>query len=76
MLALDSAARWRPSGDQCGEKVPSDPGTVEILPVRKSTMLIFIFWPTGKPKEDQKTRDFPSGDQLASPTVSPVEGNS
>src|SRR5207245_9507570 len=60
----ESAAIYRPSGDQRGLNSPSDPGTVTVLCVFKST--IRIFKPSVSCTKYPNIMRVPSDDQLAS----------
>src|SRR6202042_3812446 len=63
---MRTAAIERPSGDQRGENMPTDPGTVETFLLSRSTMLMTLFGSAPPPGLVEKTTLRPSGDQLGS----------
>src|ERR1035441_9308232 len=71
----DMATRYRPSGDQRGDHMPTDPGTFSTRPVVMSRML--KEYPFGSVMAlDSKTILCPSGDQYGSYSAPSSSGRS
>src|ERR1700677_2672424 len=69
------AAIDRPSGDQRGSVLPTDPGSVVTRRLARSKMRISLFG-SCPPNEEQKAILLPSGDQSGSACTPPPSGSS